>query len=225
MDRALPADVAALRAIAPIKTWSLVVTALGDAGAGPSAPVASADLAQICDAAGIQAAALRVALHRLSKDGWVGAQKTGRTSAYFLTDKGQAATQAVRAQIYDPGFDGLAAWWLWMFERPPAIDLPRHVVLNATTIATLTPTPPDGAAGVRVAGDVPDWIVTACLPAPLAQGVADLTAAARATSPAARLLTLHHWRRIALRDGFWLLKALRPHGPEAQCQRAVHAVL
>ncbi|TNF17581.1 MAG: PaaX family transcriptional regulator, partial [Rhodobacteraceae bacterium] len=36
---------------------------------------------------GITPAAMRVAIHRLRKDGWIDSQRHGRTSVYFLTPR------------------------------------------------------------------------------------------------------------------------------------------
>ena len=64
-----------LSALEPIKTWSLIVTLFGDLN---GQPVTGKQLGAILGRVGIKTEAMRVALHRLRKEGWIVSTKIGR---------------------------------------------------------------------------------------------------------------------------------------------------
>ncbi|MEM6694151.1 MAG: hypothetical protein AAF626_05755 [Pseudomonadota bacterium] len=228
-------EIAALRAIAPIKTWSLLVTVLGDGPAGPDAPVSGADLRALFQPMGVKPEALRVALHRLAKDDWIRSTKTGRTSTYALTRKGLAETGRVRARVYRADVAGLSDWVCASFEQiAPAVTGP-HVRLNASTLALPRAAVPDGALISRFEA-APAWFDSLCLSPEMWRALDALAVSARrlgAMAPPAdaraaraiRLLVLHQWRRLALRDGLWLHKFIYPEGKAAACQAVVLPLL
>lgn len=86
----------------PSRTWSLVVTIYGDAIVPRGGSVWLGTLARIFDALGIGEGAVRTAMSRLAADGWLERSRIGRNSFYRLADKGRATFEAATEHIYDP---------------------------------------------------------------------------------------------------------------------------
>ena len=93
----------------PQRTWSVVVTVLGDAVVPRGGSVWLATLLALFDAMGIDAGAVRTAMSRLVADGWTERRRVGRNSAYSLAERGRATFAAATARIYaaePPPWDG-----------------------------------------------------------------------------------------------------------------------
>lgn len=228
-------DVAALRAIAPIKTWSLLVTVFGDQQASQQNPLTGAFLNGLFQEMGFKPAALRVALHRLAKDDWIKSCKTGRTSEYHLTVKGMAETERARERVYSRKPASLEDWHCLIFQGPvDGADYPNVQLSNTVLAAPKAAVPANTRAlfvGLRGA-QVPPWIDARCLNGEMWRVVDALLAYFQRTGSArphgdgqkqlaVRMLALHHWRRLVLRDGYWLHRDLNPGGKTSECQSAV----
>lgn len=202
----------ALHAQAPLKTWSLIVTVFGDIAPAKEEQIDSQLLAALTAPFGVKPEALRVALHRLRKDGWLEAVKTGRRSAYHLSKTGQALTQSAYERIYRAAQTGPGAdWQIELFEDAAAAGRARTALIGANIL--VSPAPATGAPLALAARDVPDWM-RAALVSPEAQadfagyvraleGLAPALATATLSQEARvalRFLVLHHWRRIILRQ-------------------------
>ncbi|MEM7058324.1 MAG: hypothetical protein AAF557_12095 [Pseudomonadota bacterium] len=228
-------EIEALRVVAPIKTWSLLVTVFGDLQATSEQPLSGAFLNGLFREMGIKPEALRVALHRLAKDGWITSKKTGRTSVYFLAEKGVQETNSVQQRVYTPFPDGLSDWACVLVNGSgPAAEVPLvqlgpdvFAVPRAYLLAI-----PDAVTMDFAMQAAPPWIDEKCLSPELRQALARLQDALRQLDIGRigastkvrlplRMLTLHHWRRLALRDGFWFHHHLVPGGAPRQCQTAV----
>ena len=96
-DRSVLANLASL---GEMRAWSVIITIFGDAVAPRGGSVASITLQTILEKYSIKPEAMRVALHRLVKDGWIERQKTGRQSFYALSAKGRAEFLAATRRIY-----------------------------------------------------------------------------------------------------------------------------
>ncbi len=151
----------------PQRTWSVVVTAFGDAIGPRGGSVQLATLVELFAAMGVDAGAVRTAMHRLVADGWTERRRTGRTSAYALTQRGIATSTEAAERIYAAG--------------PPAWDGRFHLVLQ-----------PQDRAGLQRAGfgQASPGLWVAPGPAPAAER---LTLAATASPEAARLLGAQAW--------------------------------
>lgn len=201
----------------PLKVWSVAVTLLGDACTSPSEQIRTRGIDRMLAPLGITNQALRVALHRLKRDGWVEAEKHGRSASYRLSAQGWSSTEAVRARIYrferpdQPVWMGLAPPDLSGAEMEDA--LPEDA-LRLSPRTALIAGPADGLEDwVRTpfSGPVPDWLQDTLVPAELHGEYTTLAAAcpdiatAQTLPPAdqsvLRLLILHHWRRLRLRHG------------------------
>lgn len=183
------------------RVWSLVITVFGDLVQHRGGVISTARLGVLLGRIGVEPGALRTALSRLGRDGWVSSERAGRTSLYRLTAEGEGSFAPATARIYAPPLGPVRAWAL-------------HVRLTPQgPVAALAPAGqvPAGADCI-VTGDLTrmseDWRRSLLDPvqrAALDRLAADLEAlaAARLDDPldaaAARMLLIHRWRRIVLR--------------------------
>lgn len=232
-----------LCAFGPLRVWSMVVTIMGDLCPEPGDRIEGPLLGQLTEPMGITNQALRVAVHRLKRDGWIEAERSGRRSSYALTEDGRARSHAVRPLIYADA---------------PAPPLPVHLVLadpvlSAPDFADLLP---DDAVLVApraalIAGEVeigetaclvqpfapdtlPDWVRDTVASDDLCADYARLGAMlttlgapleARMDATVTRLLALHHWRRLRLRHGALADLLLPTDWAGATARQAVAAFL
>ena len=152
----------------PQRTWSVVVTVLGDAVVPRGGAVWLATLIELFAAMGVDAGALRTAMSRLVADGWTERSRVGRNSSYSLTQHGLSVSVAAADRIY-------AA-------QPPAWDGTFQIVLY----------PKDRAALDRAAwGQAAPGVYVA--PGPMAPGREAITLTAAADPGAGRLLAARAW--------------------------------
>lgn len=234
-----PPLITRLRAIGPVKTWSLLVTVFGDQRAGPDRALTGARLGGLFAHMGVKPEALRVALHRLNKTGWIDSRKTGRTSAYFMTPSSLGETSAVRDRVYAGHGAGQDPWFVVMphqNDQDDACDPLRLGPGNLLVPQSRLKTYPDALALPLLPERVPDWAVHACLPDDMRGLARDLRREMTGLDPdalaentwqagAIHMLILHHWRRLALRDGAWAHMFLRPDGDVAACQKDLRRLL
>ncbi|MEM8692005.1 MAG: hypothetical protein AAGG57_08965 [Pseudomonadota bacterium] len=228
--------IAQLKKIGPVRVWSLLVTVFGDLTHETDASLTSAQLNRLFEAMQIRPEALRVALHRLRKDGWILSERMGRLSSYSMTANGRAETAAARDRVYQAFSTKRRAWVLGL--APNA--LPEDALRIGPGVGLFRPdqmSAGDDIWSFHVGEEVPpDWVLETILPAEFLD-LADRLASfleGRATFQSAdgpdrkmaeRTLILHHWRRLALRDGTWLTMELASDGRVAECARAVRDAL
>jgi phenylacetic acid degradation operon negative regulatory protein len=92
------------------RVWSLLVTVFGELAQDKGARISGPLLSQISTRIGIKPEAMRVALHRLRKDGWIDSARIGRNSAYFLTDWGREQSAQASPRIYGTEPAAKRAW-------------------------------------------------------------------------------------------------------------------
>lgn len=85
----------------PIRTGSLIVTIFGDAVVPRGGALSLASLLQIMESFGIAEGPVRTALSRLVADGWFDRRKLGRHSFYQLTAHGRDTFDTAASRIYD----------------------------------------------------------------------------------------------------------------------------
>ncbi len=214
--------------------WSLVITVFGDSVMPRGGVISASALSSIFHRLSIRGEALRVALHRLAKDGWIVRHRFGRNSHYALSDRGRAKFLPASRRIYAvaPVLNG--PWRLVALRKPP---LPETAMSKAGFLQ-ISPTlflgprqagkPP--ANGEAIVGDVrhlPDWARSALAPEPLqmdyqrlhsvlSEQMATLRTAAGPEPLDAvglRTLIIHHWRRLLLRHADLPLEVM----PEGWC--------
>lgn len=234
--------VEALTADAPLKLWSVLVTCLGDVSRDGVVEVSGIALSAFVERMGLQPQAMRVALHRLKRDGWVESRRIGRVGFHRLSDSALTQTRAVAGRIYGPSA-GPAPWHL--AGVPP--DAPDGLSLLPDSLSSV----PISRSFALICGpleDVPqDWLLTA----PTARGLptwvrdvvteaacdADFTSLERTLSAidtvpdtrldrfTLRVLVLHAWRRLILRSSPAAEAALGEARAEIACRMRVHQLL
>ncbi len=202
------------------RVWTLVITVFGDSVMPRGGVVSASALSSIFRRISVKAEALRVALHRLSKDGWIVRQRSGRNSHYALSDSGRAKFLPASRRIY-AGSPTLRGPWRLVALRKP---LPPESVMCEAGFLRLTPTlflGPSQAGEPPVEADAieghlrqfPDWARAVLAPeslqcdyrrlhSTLSQNMDAFQAVAEAEpldAVALRTLLTHHWRRLLLR--------------------------
>ncbi|MEL7463255.1 MAG: hypothetical protein AAFN79_04275 [Pseudomonadota bacterium] len=212
-----------------IKTWSLIATILGDL---EDDRVSGRALWSLLEPLGVKAEAMRVALHRLKKDGWIASEKVGREVVYSLSARGMGETREARTDVYRRDVKYPEGWRLALL-GPGSVSIEGpHVTLDkALLLVPMTATAPDDAAVSPAPRDMPDWLQDRLVPHHMRERARDLSelAAEFLRNPSidttsVRLLLLHHWRKMALRTGTWAHVGLQPDGVMADCHRAMRAV-
>ena len=210
----------------PTRIWSLIVTLYGDAVVARGGSLWIGSLIDIMALFDIDAGHVRTAISRLSSDGWLSSVKRGRASYYRLSKRGEgvflAATQRIyfdeqkpfdgnlriailepdladpagtRRALRDAGFVALSASVQLALAEPPAkLSVRKGVFILSNTI---------GKAERDLASAA--WT----LPATAAAYQAFVTQFASLDTTSdlspqdalvARILLIHAWRRIVLRD-------------------------
>lgn len=232
-------EIARLLDCGPLKTWSVVVTILGDLLRNPADRIHGRSLAALTGPMGIADPALRVALHRLKKDGWIQSARDGRESTYWLSDSARAETEAVRNRIY--GAQPAATGPVHLLLLPADVEMPIIQGVESLTIGprmVLTDADPVHypARSLTLAlprTPLPDWVTDAlCAPDHRAEyhrltTATEAVLAAPTSSEMAvlRMLILHHWRRLQLRHSPLADVLLPPDWDGARARRAVTRAL
>ncbi len=215
----LQEDIKAVRDCGPIKVWSVVVTILGDLLPDEQAWISGPLLDALVSRLGVNNQALRVALHRLRRDGWVVTEKRGRMSAHRLSEEGWAARARVERSVYgtmetDPTVGlliGAPTLSRAEFESSlPAGSVPLSNLSALVSEAVEVPT--QCVLTDFAPAELPDWVLEAVAPQVMRAEYEELASVLDAVlarpipenpleSTALRLVVLHHWRRLCLRHG------------------------
>ena len=229
MAQRVPASVsdliAELSQLGDLRVWSVIITIFGDAVMPRGGVVPSSVLATLAGRMAIRPEALRVALHRLAKDGWITRARSGRNSLYTLTDRGRAEFLPATRRIYaeTPRLSG--PWTLAAL--PPATEAARDAQSAAMTGLGYVPLTPVLFLGTSASDKplpsaivvegklrtVPDWAREAIAPSPLQEEAAALENTLRRIeqisevgikadpegTASLRILMIHQWRRLLLR--------------------------
>lgn len=214
----------------PSRAWSLIVTFYGDSIVPRGGSVWLGTLTALFGEVGYNAGVVRTAMSRLASEGWLERTARGRNSHYRLTETGRRVFGAASGQIYDPHPPAWGGALTLLIEGEGAVDrIAQRAALAESGFGTPSPglwlapartpgqVPPDGLFRLDarlVAGDAQrlaaqawplarmaasyDHFVEAFTPLRRAlDGGATLDPAAAAV---ARLLLIHEYRRIILRD-------------------------
>lgn len=195
-----------LSALGDLKVWSVLVTILGDLTPRSAPRVPGPYLTALTARLGIRAEALRVARHRLRKDGWIQLIAEGRINHYGLSASARVETEAVRDRIYAARIDPTAERFLCV---SPEAEPPRGALGLSVGGYLHTQMPVKAQAlCARLEGPLPGWVPGALgldwaetafdqldgvLAAPVPQNLAAIDRVAL------RVLVLHNWRRVVLR--------------------------
>ena len=228
--------IAELKDVGPVKVWSLLVTIFGDLSEAHGGFLTSRQLNGLFAAFDIQSGALRVALHRLRREGWIESERIGRISRFKMTEQAQQETDKARPVVYRNPSDHLESWVFIVSNS----TLPSGAVRLNKVMACLPEARveelKDAWAMPAPKSPMPDWLADRALGRELRENVAKLAGivdqmenAAQSEDPyqrmALRLLILHQWRRVALRDATWLLLSHKADDVLMHCFECVHRKL
>ena len=222
-----------------LRTWSVIITIFGDCIQPRGGRAAMTELQALTDRLGIEGGALRTAMSRLAKDGWVERDREGRNSFYVLTRLGEATFLPATRQIYRARFTASGPWTIAISPAlpdpngsTPALEITRQVRIIG----------PECAGHHRETGDlvlqgepdaIPDWVRSAAIDSHLSTEYAELAdllatltpEALAALSPldalAMRVLLIHFWRRLVLRHPAPPEGLIEPDWPGQTCHAAL----
>ena len=202
------------------RVWSLVVTVFGDLAQGTGDTLSMQTLARITEPLGVKPEALRVALHRLKKDGWIVSERQGRNSLIGLTDFGRTQSTEAAPLIYRRTGPNIGQWAIFIASpqsQPSRDELERiresRSSFNVSPNEVIAPAFLAGDELLRAPFDpttAPEWVLQSVFPkalqhkyAHLNRRLADLSAAIPEMSDPFKIATLrtllvHNWRRIVL---------------------------
>jgi len=205
----------------PPRTASLIITVWGDAVVPRGGSLWLGTLQAVLDRFGCREGQVRTAMSRLTEEGWLARRRQGRLSFYRLGPRGEANFSAASRRIYAPprsGWDGtfrlalpaslaaaedLAARGFVPLASGILLgtaDAPEDLPADATVLLA---TPRSAAEALAVATRAFPGLDT------VAEGyrrfIATFAPLAKEAIPMEealplRLLLVHEWRRIALRD-------------------------
>jgi phenylacetic acid degradation operon negative regulatory protein len=215
----LASRLAALRD-APSRTGSVIITVYGDAIAPRGGELALASLLELMSALGANGGVVRTAISRLARDGWLEGRRDGRRSFYRLSRRGEQESFEAGPRIYGP----LDRPWNGQLRLAFAEAGVERTMLEQAGYALLAPgvlaapdtalTPPPGIPALLCAGTPEAMRALAARAWPVTQvgagyqGFVNLFASldrvATQLQPlealAARVLLIHEYRRVTLRD-------------------------
>ncbi|APG48007.1 PaaX family transcriptional regulator C-terminal domain-containing protein [Phaeobacter porticola] len=205
------------------RVWSIIVSLFGDLAQRDGDKISGRALTHIITPMGIKPEAIRVALHRLRKDGWIDSTRSGRASVHFLTASGRSQSAAVTPRIYAPTTITPQDWHLLIAEDGNSgtldalVQQPNYVAVNRTTVLGHGPLP-RGRSDLLVVTkpelSAPDWLRGRLFPEDLKLACARLDSTLNGLQlPKAtvkpglgpvqiatlRTLVVHRWRRVVLR--------------------------
>jgi phenylacetic acid degradation operon negative regulatory protein len=213
----------------PSRTGSLIITFYGDAIVPRGGSIWLGTLLQFLDMIGIDGGVVRTSVSRLAADGWLDRDKVGRKSFYRLAKSGRERFEAAVEHVYNPrpaAWEG--TFGLLLIANGADRELSRAALSEAgwgspipgTWIApsgVKAPPIPEGAIRVEVSAtrDMAHRLVMASWPlertaafyqdflktfAPLENWIEQTEEIQPADAILARILMIHHYRRVLLRD-------------------------
>lgn len=205
---------------APSRTGSVIITIYGDAIAPRGGELALSSLLELMAALGANGGVVRTAISRLARDGWLEGHRAGRRSFYRLSRRGKLESAKAGPRIYGP----LVSPWGGQLRLAFAEAGVERTMLEQAGYALLAPgvlaapdtalTPPPGIPALLSNG-TPEalralaaraWPVTRVGMgyAGFVELFADLDSLAAGLQPlealAMRILLIHEYRRVTLRD-------------------------
>ncbi len=221
-----------LRSFGDLKVWSFLVTLFGDLAADDGVELSGLLVSRLSSRLGIKPEALRVALHRLRKDGWIESRREGREARYCLSASARADTTAVHDYVYAAALHGPDR--IFLLTHPTVPGAAKGIAIAPRTTLSQTTTP-DAIAAPIDPSDLPDWVKEILTPAEQLKSYSSLLSLLAAQEFVAagnsedklivRLIVLHTWRRIVLRHDALAAALMGNNWVGAECRSAVHRVL
>jgi len=212
----------------PSRTGSIVITVFGDAIVPRGGSVWLGTLLAFFETLDVDASVVRTAMSRLTADGWFERERVGRNSFYRLVKKGRLTFDIATKHIYDPpASDWTGRFELLLIGNGGDRDAARDALKNAGFGSPLpgawvapsgVPVPEEASGAIRLEVSAEDdsgrrllsesWPLERTGDAylkfmktfePLRASLArDMLSDADAFT--ARILLIHHYRRVVLRD-------------------------
>ncbi len=239
--------VEALKDPLPQRVWSVIVSLFGDLAQGEGDQISGVALTEVAGLIGIRAEAIRVALHRLRKEGWIDSIREGRSSQHQLTQKGRQDTVSATPRIYARNAQSNGTWRIACAEDDAGLNkikqpqtgyiaLSRRVALIADYGIAL---PPDLLVFQANSDVVPRWMQDRICPPDLTEAAATLEHALLKSNAlirdaanfdpvqraAMRTLIVHRWRRVVLRIPDLPNMFFPPDWPGETCRRLTFDLL
>src|SRR3954453_8315502 len=233
----------------PSRTGSIVITVFGDAIVPRGGSVWLGTLLEFFKTLDIDSGVVRTAMSRLAADGWLERNKVGRNSFYRLVRKGRQTFDAATKHIYDPQpSDWTGRFELLLIGNSEDREASREALKNAGFGSPVpgvwggpsgVPIPEEAAAGIRLEVSAEDdsgrrllsesWPLERTADAyvkfmktfePLRGSMGRRERLSDIDAFPARILLIHHYRRVVLRDPL-LPAALLPKDWPAKTARAL----
>src|ERR1700712_21907 len=213
----------------PSRTGSIVITVFGDAIVPRGGSVWLGTLLEFFEQLDIDASVVRTAMSRLTADGWFERNRIGRNSFYRLVQSGRQTFDIATKHIYGaPASDWTGRFELLLIGNGGDRDASREALKNAGFGSPLpgvwvapsgVPVPEEAAGAIRLEVSAEDdsgrrllsesWPLDRTADAyqkfmktfqPLHGSMARGEALSDADAFTARILLIHHYRRVVLRD-------------------------
>lgn len=238
----------------PHRTGSLIVTLFGDAIVPRGGELSVVSLLAIMNAMGIGEGVVRTAASRLAAEGWLERRRVGRRAFYRLAKEGEAVFAEATRRIYGPPPAGEDGRLVLVVLGPEADREPARAALEAAGFAAIAPGVFVAPVG-RAVPDLPGLLQLGAEPA-AGQGpalaalawpleaiaaryrrfletwqpaLADDRPVAPLAALVARLLLIHDYRRVVLKDPLLPAPLLPADWPKpaarALCGRLWHRLL
>jgi phenylacetic acid degradation operon negative regulatory protein len=233
----------------PSRTGSIIITVFGDAIVPRGGSVWLGTLLQFFEALDIDGSVVRTAMSRLASDGWLEREKVGRNSFYCLAASGRRTFEAATRHIYDPPpSDWSGRFELLLIGKAADREASREALRNAGFGNPLpgvwvapsgVPIPEEAASAIRLEVSAEDdngrrllsesWPLDRTADAylkfmktfePLRAWLGRRAQPSELEAFTARILLIHHYRRVVLRDPL-LPVALLPKNWPGNAARAV----
>jgi len=226
----------------PSRTGSIVITVFGDAIVPRGGSVWLGTLLEFFKMLDIDSGVVRTAMSRLATDGWLERNKVGRNSFYRLVKKGRQTFDTATKHIYDSQpSDWTGRFELLLIGNGEDRDASREALKNAGFGSPLpgvwiapsgVPVPEEAAGVIRVEVSAEDdsgrrwlrdsWPLDRTADAylkfmktfePLRGWIGRRKRLTDADAFTARILLIHHYRRVVLRDPLLPTALLPPDWP------------
>src|SRR5215468_2062025 len=233
----------------PSRTGSIVITVFGDAIVPRGGAVWLGTLLEFFKSLDIDGGVVRTAMSRLASDGWLERSKVGRNSFYRLAENGRHTFDIATKHIYDPPpSDWTGRFELLLIGNATDRDASREALKNAGFGSPLpgvwvapsgVPVPDEASRAIRLEVSAEDesgrrllsqsWPLDRTADAylkfmksfePLRGWIDRRAALSDSDAFTARILLIHHYRRVVLRDPL-LPAALLPKDWPGRAARAL----
>jgi phenylacetic acid degradation operon negative regulatory protein len=213
----------------PSRTGSIVITVFGDAIVPRGGSVWLGTLLEFFKQLDIDSGVVRTAMSRLAADGWLERNKVGRNSFYRIVEKGRQTFDIATRHIYDPPPSGWSGRFeLLLIGNGGDRDASRDALKNAGFGSPLpgvwvapsgVPIPDEATGAIRLEVSAEDdsgrrllsesWPLDRTADAylkfmktfePLRGWIGRGEPLTDADAFTARILLIHHYRRVVLRD-------------------------